>query len=399
MRSLVMPRRIARIALAALFAALATWVALPVPPLRGDDPPPTSRSTVDDAIRRGIDFLVARQNEDGSWGSARRTKGLNIYAPVPGAHQGFRAADTALCISALIETGLDREDVREALDRAEAWMEENLPAVRRATPDALYNVWTHAYAIRALVKMLRRHEGDEDRGRRYRELIGGQIDRLERYESVDGGWGYYDFDVGSQKPTATTTSFTTATALIALREARDAGIDVPDRLVRRAIATLHRQQKPDFTYVYSESHKYYPMRGISRPGGSLGRSQACNLALRAWGDERITHEVLRAWLDRLVARNGWLDIGRKRPIPHESWFQVAGYFFYYGHYYAAQCMEELPEETRAPYREEIARILLGLQEKNGSWWDYPFYDYHEQYGTAYALMTLWRCRGTAARTF
>ena len=40
----------------------------------------------------------------------------------------------------------------------------------------------------------------------------------------------------------------------------------------------------------------------------------------------------------------------------------------------------------------LARILLHLQEKDGSWWDYPLYDYHQQYGTAFALMTLVRCR-------
>ena len=32
------------------------------------------------------------------------------------------------------------------------------------------------------------------------------------------------------------------------------------------------------------------------------------------------------------------------------------------------------------------------QEKDGSWWDYPLYDYHQPYGTAFALMTLARCR-------
>ena len=90
-------------------------------------------------------------------------------------------------------------------------------------------------------------------------------------------------------------------------------------------------------------------------------------------------------------RNGWLDIGRKRPVPHESWFAVAGYFFYYGHYYAAYCIETLPHEDKPRYQEHLAHILMPLQEKDGSWWDFPFYDYHQQYGTALALMSLQRC--------
>ena len=65
-----------------------------------------------------------------------------------------------------------------------------------------------------------------------------------------------------------------------------------------------------------------------------------------WGSELITIEVLKTWLDRLYARNLWLDIGRKRPVPHESWFAVAGYFFYYGHFYAAHCIELLDPEDR-----------------------------------------------------
>ena len=76
--------------------------------------------------------------------------------------------------------------------------------------------------------------------------------------------------------------------------------------------------------------------------------------------------MLKTWLDRLFARNGWLDIGRKRPIPHESWMQVAGYFYYYGHYYAALCIQELPPEARRPFQAHMARLMLQRQEKDGS---------------------------------
>jgi hypothetical protein len=43
----------------------------------------------------------------------------------------------------------------------------------------------------------------------------------------------------------------------------------------------------------------------------------------------------------------------------------------------------------------FARVLLPLQEKDGSWWDFPLYDYHQQYGTAFAVMALGRSRHTA----
>jgi hypothetical protein len=36
-------------------------------------------------------------------------------------------------------------------------------------------------------------------------------------------------------------------------------------------------------------------------------------------------------------------------------------------------------------------------EKDGSWWDYPLYDYHQQSGSALVLMSLKRCRTGAAK--
>jgi hypothetical protein len=180
----------------------------------------------------------------------------------------------------------------------------------------------------------------------------------------------------------------TAAVLVAMDEAKSTGAIPPEKMVKRAVDSLKRQQLPDYSYLYGEYLKWQPARGINRPGGSLGRSQACNLALRLWGDKDITDEVLSVWLNRLFARNGWLDIGRKRPVPHESWFQVAGYFYYFGHYYAARSIEELPADQQQFFRDHMAALLLARQEKDGSWWDYPLYDYHQQYGTAFALMTL-----------
>jgi hypothetical protein len=355
---------------------------------------PADRQQVEHAIRRGLDFLLGDQRSDGSWGSATRTKGLNIYAPIPGAHQAFRAAVTSLCLSALIESGDQRPEVQQAIERGRIWLSQQLPHVRRAEPTAIYNVWTHAYSIRALANLHRHYADQPQLQARMIGLMQQQVEMLSRYEGLDGGWGYYDFGAQTQRPNAEPTSFTTATALIALHEAQQLGVTVPQPLVQRAIASLLRQRKPDYSYYYSDNGpvENRPMWEINRPGGSLGRSQSCNLALRLWGDKSISDRVLTVWLDRLFGRNLWLDMGRKRPIPHESHFLVAGYFFYYGHYYAAQCIEQLPPAERARHQSQLAAVLLRLQERDGSWWDFPFYDYHQQYGTAMGVMALLRCR-------
>ena len=355
---------------------------------------PPAKGAIESSIRKGIDFLVSDQNKNGSWGSARNTKGLNIYAPVPGAHDAFRAAITAMCVTALIETDAAKNDIdaKKALDKGESWLLENLGSIRRANHDAIYNVWGHAYGISALAAMHKKEISNPDRKSKIEDAIKHQIQMLKKYESVDGGWGYYDFRYQTKQPSSSSISFTNSTALVALKSAEEIGIEVPERLTKRAFDATKRQQKPDFSYAYGEYLKLRPMRGINLPGGSLGRSQACNIALRMWGDEKITDQVMDTWLDRLWARNGWLSIGRKRPIPHESWFAVAGYFYYYGHFYASLCIESLKDKENADYHKgQLAAVILPLQEKEGSWWDYPFYSYHRPYGTAFALMTLSRC--------
>jgi hypothetical protein len=358
---------------------------------------PPKQEDITASIHRGVQFLLDDQRPDGSWGSPENTKSLNIYAPPPGAHDAFRTAVTSLAVMALIDVepqaaADQREKVTSAIDRGEEWLVGHLGRLRRATPDAIYNVWGHSYAIQALVKLHQRAAGDADRQAKLKELAAGQADMLKRYSFVNGGWSYYDTIAGAQHPSDAAFSFCTATALIALHDAKSIGIEFPEILTQKAIHSILRQQYPDFSYAYGEYLRMMPMLPINRPAGSLGRSQVCNLALRMYGDERVTDDVLKTWLDRLIAREGWLSLARKRPIPHESFFNVAGYFYYYGHWYAAQCMDELPVADRRDYQDQLAHILLPLQEKDGSWWDFPLYDYHRQYGTAMAVMTLVRCQ-------
>ena len=349
-----------------------------------------SPSGIQRSLDKGCDFLLERQNPDGSWGSARQTKGLNIFAPVPGSHRAFRLAVTALSISALLEIKKEDQNYSKCIRKAEKYLLEKLPQLRRASPMALYNVWSHSYGLQALHRM---HElsSTSQRKAEIKDVMVQQIKMLQTYESIDGGWGYYDFNAQTKQPSGSSISFVNATGLVALKDAQSSGVEVPDKLVSRALSAIKRQRLPDHSYLYGEYLKYRPRSGINRPAGSLGRSHACNYALQIWGEESVTDDVHKLCLDRLIKRNGWLDVARKRPIPHESWFAVAGYFFYYGHLYAAFCVDNLSPKERPKYQKSLAKILVPLQEKDGSWWDFPFYDYHQQYGTAMALLSLKRC--------
>src|SRR5262245_15629746 len=139
----MIPSRVALAWLASigvLFGVLATCLAAKEPPaqpktaanLHPKPPAPLPAETLQASIDRGIAFLLKTHNTDASWCSADRTNDLNIYAPVPGAHHAFCTAVTAMCVSALIEVGDNREDVRKAIDRGEAYLFAELAKVRRA---------------------------------------------------------------------------------------------------------------------------------------------------------------------------------------------------------------------------------------------------------------------------
>ena len=83
--------------------------------------------------------------------------------------------------------------------------------------------------------------------------------------------------------------------------------------------------------------------------------------------------------------------GVRRPIPHESWYQVSGYFYLYGHMYSAMVLQQLDDEDRKLYWPKVVEYTLKCRQPDGSFWDYPTYGYHKAYGTGYALMTLGRC--------
>jgi hypothetical protein len=360
--------------------------------------PPVTRDSLDQAIRRGVDFLLADQNKNGSWGGATQTKDLNIFAPLPGGHQAFRAGASGLALAGLIDAADSRPAVAAAIARAAAWTAAELPNLRRTSQDCTYNCWGHAYGLRAISRLYQR-EPDATKRAAWLRLAQQQVDFAGSSEDVNGGWGYLDvFDgLTTQKPSGMPTAFTTATMLLAMAEARSImGVSLNDKLIKHSLASINYQRTPDFCYTYSFQHRYRPRVDINRPAGSLARSQACNASLRVFGDAAVTDPVLTTWADRFLAREGFLSNGRKRPVPHEAQFRIAGYFYYYGIYYFTESVRLLPKPTHPAYARRLAAIILSHQEKDGSWWDYPLYNYHRPYGTGYALMALAWCRDALA---
>lgn len=372
-------------------------VALPLAAAAQGAPEVTVES-INASIRRGVDFLVTHQNKNGSWGSATKTKNLNIYAPLPGAHHAYRAGASGLALSGLIDAKDSRPEAVAALEKAAAWSASELPKLRRADQTTTYNTWGHAYGMRAMSRL---HAREKDPAKRAEWVRLGQeqVDLVNRYAEVNGGWGYLDIydNLTTQKPSGIPTAFSTATVLLSMNEARqELGVKLDEKIVKQAIAGINMQRTPDFSYTYSFTHRMRPRLDINRPAGSLARSQACNATLRIFGEKAVTDEVLVTWADRFLDREGFLSNVRKRPVPHEGHFKIAGYFYYYGIYYFTESARLLPKEQHAAYAKRLATVILEKQEKDGSWWDYPLYDYHQAYGTGYSLMALAWCRDAMA---
>lgn len=384
------------------FTALAAPAVATAPAKTAPDPthaplptitPPTD-ADYQKAITRGVDFLIADQNKNGSWGSATRTKGLNIYAPVPEAHLAFRAGASGLALAGLIDSGDRRPETRAAIEKGEKWFFAELPKLRQINPRAIYNVWGHSYGLHALCALNRYYNGDAEKKEALKKLAATQITALQKIEQVDGGWGYLDLDDQiTAHPSGITTSFTTATVLLALHETRETfDLTMPDKEIKRGLRSIEQQRTGDWSFVYSLGHARRPRIPINRPAGSLGRSPACGTAMRKFGDSRVTDELMESWLHRLVLREGWFSIARKRPQPHDIHFNISGYFYYYGFYYATESLQMLPVADQKKYAPQLAHLLMEKQEKDGSWWDYPLYDYHQPYGTGYTLTALARLR-------
>lgn len=352
-----------------------------------------SVEALDEQIEKGVRFLVQNQNEDGSWGDHGMTKGLNVLCPVPGGPLAFRAASTSLDVLGLSQCAPEDSQVQASLDKAEAWLLENLGKLRRPNEATILNFWGHAYGIRALCALSQRVSNQSQTYAQLKAECQNQVNNLMRYSDGGGGWGYYEFKDTSTRPNGNPTSFCTATGLLSLKDAElTFGIKGDRKIINKAVKFLYNQRTPVGSYLYSYGHYLAPAADINMHTGSLARTPACNAALYAYGHKKITKQIVENGLEWLWARGGWLDMARMKPVPHESFAKNAGYFFYYGYFYAAEDIRALDPGKRARHSAFLTRSLLPLQQKDGSWWDYPLYNYHKAYGTGYALYALAQAR-------
>jgi hypothetical protein len=353
----------------------------------GEDTPLPDAATVIGAIARGRDFLIRTQNKDGSWGSWDQP--ADEFWSNPYSHKAWIIATTGLAVMTLLEQR-NHPESQAAADRGLEYLLAQEPPARPSDWD-VDNTWGDVYGLDAVTTALsvpRWKEGEP--AAKLRAKAAEYIGQLEKYQAPTGGWGYYDFDTLANRP-SWATSFETAAGVVALLRARELGLDVPANMVDAAVKGLQKARMKNGAYNYSiDPIPRYNLEYINNVKGSLSRIQACNYALALAGCKDVTHEDLLVGLDQLFEHHRFLDVARKKPIPHEAYYFNSGYFYFFGHFYAARLLELLTPAERARYVERLAREVVKTQEQDGSMWDYYMNTYGKAYGTSFGVMTLVR---------
>lgn len=374
------------------------WLPLPLPLLLllllpSPAGPDVAPAEVRAALEDGVAWLLEHQREDGGWGSHHSPRPIEVLCSPPGSHQAFRVATTGLVLSALMEAPVERTpELEAAIEHGFGHLVSDHDVGRQSGMEH-YNVWAFGYGLQALGERLIARP-DDPRATEYRAAAEHLVEKLRRYQSLDGGWGYLSlWGYETYRPAATSMSFTTATILVGLDRARRAGIEVPEAMVERAVRAVQRCRTPLGCYTYGELWNRSPASGINEPAGAACRTPACQVAVELFGEEVEEADHRRALRSLLVRAARFQELGLRRPIPHESWYGISGYFYLYGHAYAAYALEGRPPEVRRRLAPLLAERVLVTRQPDGSFWDYPLYSYHKPYGTAYAVIALTRVVG------
>ncbi|HET6204211.1 MAG TPA: hypothetical protein VFI25_15575 [Planctomycetota bacterium] len=343
---------------------------------------------VREGIDRGLALILREQNKDGSWGGPRNKTFTDSFAN-PETHHAWAVATTGLVCVALLELG-EEPQAASALERGLDYLVANADLDRPADWD-IDNAWGFIYGLDGLSRALLSPRFAGSPKRDAMRAAGAKfLDGMARYQSPNGGWGYYADAEAAWRP-EWATSFTTAAGVIALADARKAGFAVPEKVMEGSVRAVKRCRLPSGAYSYSVMAIPYSrgMEWIDEVKGSLSRIQVCNLALLRAG-EAVPVEERRRGLELFFEHHRFLDVALHKPIPHEAYYFNSGYFYLFGHYYAAELIATLPAAERAAYWGRLQREILKTQEGDGGMWDFWISSHTKPYGTSFGILALGR---------
>lgn len=338
-------------------------------------------------IDKALDFFCTTQHHDGTWGSKSCEITFEMGFAVE-TQYAWAVAAHGLATMALLQAE-ETPARRAALDKAVRWL-VNCRMTKRGTTWDNDAVWGWLYGAIAMTSIAKdkRFQTDE-----WREPVANRgkqfVSWLKKNQEPTGGFGYYDDPPYTRRP-KWGTSFSTSIVIPALGDALGFGWLDDEATRDRCVRYVGKCRLPNGAVSYDLT-PIPRIRGgehINNVKGSLGRIQVANWALRKAGVEAITDDVVRRGLEQFFEHHRFLAVARMRPIPHEAYYANAGYFFYFGHYYAGLAIELLPEGEREPFREKLRHKLLETQRKDGTYCDFLGISYMVNSSTAFATMAL-----------
>ncbi|MBS3734068.1 MAG: terpene cyclase/mutase family protein [Phycisphaerae bacterium] len=271
------------------------------------------------AIDRGLEYLAATQNPNGSWSREDQ----------------YAVADTALGLMAFMVKahfpgeGPYGDKLTKALDF--------LLTESKASADGYLGTSMYAHGLATLALSEVWGMSDTDKDDDVLEALRKAVMVIRRSQNLLGGWRY--------DPTPEDADLSvTVTQVVALASARQAGVVVPDVTIDKAI-----EYATSCWHQESGGFKYQPHHG----GPQFPRSAGATYALQLCG--RRDAEQVKAGMRYL---NELRDQNR-------VFFE--GNHFFYGHYYGIQAMVQAGDQHYEAWYPRIRDALLGKQAPDGSW--------------------------------
>ncbi len=299
---------------------------------------------LNDAIAKGLESLASEQNEDGSFGGGRYSKNVAVTA---------LACLAFMADGNLPSRGKYKKHVGKGLEFVLASSAETGLLAADTTNGPMYG---HGFAALFLGEVygMTAGGGETDLSKRTHETLVKAINLIIQTQNEEGGWRYnpvpYDADVS-----------VTICQIMALRSARNAGIEVPKQTIDRAVDYVRKCQNNDGGF------KYQLQTGMSMwPRSAAGVASLFYAGI--YKDEAID-KGLKYIKDN--AMPGTMPTGAAH--------------YYYGHYYAVQSMYLAGGEYWAEWWPAIRKELISKQQTDGSW---PDPSVGPSYGTAMALIIL-----------
>jgi len=298
---------------------------------------------LDAAVSGGLTYLASLQDEDGSFDGARYGKNVAITAV---AGLAFMADGN---LPGRGEYGLL---IDRSIDFVLANAAENGLIASDSANGPMYG---HGFATLFLGEVYGMTGGaSAARDRKIHEALVKAVRLIERSQNEEGGWRYnpvpYDADVS-----------VSICQVMALRSARNAGIEVSADTIDRAVEYVRQCQNTDGGFKYQ-------LEG----GASAWPRTAAGVATLFYAG--IYHDdAIDRGLDYLV----------REALPSSGKPAQAHYF--YGQYYAVQANYLAGGEAWARWWPAIRTELLDGQNDDGSWDDRSV---GPAYGTAMSLIVL-----------